>query len=58
MLRDQPKLRRELGNNGRVAFLQKYNWRLMEEKLLNVYEYLFCSDTQPSNKFKPRFVFY
>jgi glycosyltransferase involved in cell wall biosynthesis len=58
MLRDQPKLRRELGNNGRVAFLQKYNWRLMEEKLLNVYEYLFCSDIQPSNNFKPRFVFY
>jgi glycosyltransferase involved in cell wall biosynthesis len=39
-LRDKPGLRKELGNNGRRAFLQKYNWHLMEGELLKVYENL------------------
>jgi glycosyltransferase involved in cell wall biosynthesis len=37
-LRDDPKLRKRLGDNGRRAFLQKYNWNAMEEKLYKVYE--------------------
>jgi glycosyltransferase involved in cell wall biosynthesis len=39
-LRDKPGLRKELGNNGRKAFLQKYNWHSMEKELLKVYENL------------------
>jgi len=29
-----------LGRNGRAAFLEKYNWTKMEEKLFEVYENL------------------
>jgi len=36
-LRDNPKLRSELGKNGRQAYLDKYNWKLMECKLLDLY---------------------
>ena len=39
-LRDNPKLRKRLGNNGRKAFLQKYNWGAMELKLFKVYDTL------------------
>jgi glycosyltransferase involved in cell wall biosynthesis len=39
-LRDNPELRKKLGNNGRNAFLQKYNWNAMEEKLYRIYEQL------------------
>jgi glycosyltransferase involved in cell wall biosynthesis len=39
-LRDKPDLRASLGNNGRRAFLEKYNWTFMEEKLFNSYEKL------------------
>jgi glycosyltransferase involved in cell wall biosynthesis len=39
-LRDNPKLRKELGDNGRKAFLQKYNWTAMERKLFHIYEEL------------------
>jgi glycosyltransferase involved in cell wall biosynthesis len=38
ILRDNPDLKRRLGNNGRIAFLEKYNWNRMEEKLYKVYE--------------------
>ena len=37
-LRDNPKLREQLGNNARKAFLQKYNWAIMEEKLYEFYD--------------------
>ena len=37
-LRDNIELRRTLGNNGRRAFLQKYNWTRMEEQLHRIYE--------------------
>jgi glycosyltransferase involved in cell wall biosynthesis len=37
-MRDNPELRRRYGNNGRQAFLRKYNWKNMEEKLYRVYE--------------------
>jgi glycosyltransferase involved in cell wall biosynthesis len=40
-LRDKPPLRKWLGDNGRKAFLEKYSWRVMEEKLYMVYENLF-----------------
>ena len=37
-LRDDPQLCRRLGDNGRNAFVEKYNWSLMEQKLYKVYE--------------------
>jgi glycosyltransferase involved in cell wall biosynthesis len=40
-LRDNPKLRVRLGKNGRRAFLRKYNWMTMEQKLFRIYEILF-----------------
>jgi glycosyltransferase involved in cell wall biosynthesis len=39
-LRDDPHLRKRLGENGRKAFLQKYNWSTMEKELFKVYENL------------------
>lgn len=39
-LRDDPDLRKYYGNNGRRAFLEKYNWAKMEEKLYMIYEIL------------------
>jgi glycosyltransferase involved in cell wall biosynthesis len=39
-LRDDPELRKRLGSNGRKAFLQKYNWGIMEKKLYDVYSEL------------------
>jgi glycosyltransferase involved in cell wall biosynthesis len=36
-LRDNRDLRRKLGNNGRKAFLQKYNWNIMEDELYKIY---------------------
>ena len=37
-LRDDPQLRKKLGENGRRAFLEKYNWNKMEQKLYEIYE--------------------
>jgi glycosyltransferase involved in cell wall biosynthesis len=37
-LRDDPKLRKRLGENGRNAFLQKYNWDIMEQRLYKIYD--------------------
>jgi glycosyltransferase involved in cell wall biosynthesis len=39
-LRDNPDLKKRLGENGRHAFLQKYNWNLMEHKLFTIYQEL------------------
>jgi glycosyltransferase involved in cell wall biosynthesis len=39
-LRDNPELRTLFGTNGRKAFLEKYNWTKMEEKLLRTYQVL------------------
>lgn len=36
-LKDNPELRKRLGENGRKAFLEKYNWGIMEEKLFEIY---------------------
>ena len=41
-LRDDAEWKR-LGNNGRKAYLEKYNWSIMERKLYGVYEDLFQS---------------
>jgi glycosyltransferase involved in cell wall biosynthesis len=37
-LNDNPGLRKRLGDNGRKAFLEKYNWNVMEQRLYEVYE--------------------
>lgn len=37
-MRDNPELRKRLGANGRKAFLEKYNWNVMEARLYNVYD--------------------
>ena len=39
-LRDSPDLRKRMGDNGRKAYLQKYNWNAMEGRLYEVYEQL------------------
>jgi glycosyltransferase involved in cell wall biosynthesis len=39
-LRDNPQTRRRLGVNGRKAFLEKYNWNRMEQKLYEIYNSL------------------
>jgi glycosyltransferase involved in cell wall biosynthesis len=39
-LKDNPALRKRLGEKGRKAFLEKYNWGVMEEKLLKIYSNL------------------
>lgn len=42
-LRDNPTLRKSMGNSGRRAFLQQYNWTSMEKKLYKIYEELLHS---------------
>jgi glycosyltransferase involved in cell wall biosynthesis len=42
-LKENPALRKRLGDNGRRAFLEKYNWTNMEEKLYKIYEELLHS---------------
>lgn len=39
-LRDNQELRTRLGNNGRRAYLEKYNWKNMEKKLFITYDTL------------------
>jgi glycosyltransferase involved in cell wall biosynthesis len=39
-LMNDSDLHRTLGNNGRYAFLKKYNWTLMEQKLFDAYKFL------------------
>ena len=39
-LRDDPDLRKMMGQNGRKAFEEKYNWDRMEQKLFNIYDEL------------------
>ena len=39
-LRDNPELRSKLGANGRKAFLEKYNWEIMEKRLYEIYDSL------------------
>jgi glycosyltransferase involved in cell wall biosynthesis len=37
-LRDNLSLRQSIGLNGRKAFLEKYNWPIMEKELFKIYE--------------------
>jgi glycosyltransferase involved in cell wall biosynthesis len=39
-LKNNPDLRKELGENGRRAYEKKYSWNIMKEKLLNAYKAL------------------
>jgi glycosyltransferase involved in cell wall biosynthesis len=39
-LRDNPELCNKLGDNGRRAFLEKYNWTIMEQRLYKIYDKL------------------
>jgi Glycosyltransferase len=39
-LRDNPQLCKRLGDNGRKAFLEKYNWGNMEQRLYKIYDKL------------------
>jgi glycosyltransferase involved in cell wall biosynthesis len=36
-LRDNPQLCKEFGDNGRIAFIEKYNWNIMEQRLYKLY---------------------
>jgi len=42
-LKDNSELRKTLGQNGRKAFVQKYNWKIMEQKLYGIYDTLLGS---------------
>jgi glycosyltransferase involved in cell wall biosynthesis len=48
-LRDDPSLRKLYGNNGRKAYLEKYNWTKMEEKLYNIYQQLLSDNSKAEN---------
>lgn len=37
LLKNNPELRKELGDNGRRAYETKYNWKIMEKRLLDLY---------------------
>jgi glycosyltransferase involved in cell wall biosynthesis len=39
-LKNDPELRQELGHNGRRAYENRYNWRIMEQRLLDSYQQL------------------
>jgi glycosyltransferase involved in cell wall biosynthesis len=39
-LRNDPSLGVRLGKNGRLAFENKYNWQVMENRLINLYNEL------------------
>jgi glycosyltransferase involved in cell wall biosynthesis len=47
-LRDNPELCKRLGDNGRKAFLEKYNWDIMEQRLYNAYQDLLSNKAQGS----------
>lgn len=40
VLRDDPDLRNQLGRNGRKAFVDKYNWNILEKELFTLYDEL------------------
>lgn len=39
-MKNSPGLRSVMGANGRKAFNEKYNWSLMEKRLVNIYDFL------------------
>src|SRR5205085_912295 len=42
-LKENVNLRRNLGKNGRKAFVQEYNWTSMEKELYKIYDSLLLS---------------
>jgi glycosyltransferase involved in cell wall biosynthesis len=46
-LRDNLELRITLGDNGRRAFLEKYNWKESEKELYSIYDNLLAGDNHP-----------
>jgi glycosyltransferase involved in cell wall biosynthesis len=48
-MRDDPNLRKFYGNNGRKAYLEKYNWTKMEEKLYSLYHQLLSDNSKAEN---------
>jgi len=38
LLKNDPRLRKQLGANGRRAYEQKYDWKIMEDRLLALYQ--------------------
>ena len=40
MLKDNPQLRKSIGNNGRRAYQEKYSWNIMEQRLTDAYNRL------------------
>ena len=49
-LQEDPNLRKFYGNNGRNAYLEKYNWTKMEEKLYNIYQQLLSDNSKTENQ--------
>jgi glycosyltransferase involved in cell wall biosynthesis len=43
-LYENPDIRKRMGENGKRAFLERYNWEIEEKKLLNVYMTVLKSD--------------
>jgi glycosyltransferase involved in cell wall biosynthesis len=43
-LKDHPEIGLQMGVNGKKAFEQKFNWNIMEERLLNLYDQLLSAD--------------
>lgn len=37
VIKNNPDLKKRLGNNGRIAYENKYNWSIMENRLLEIY---------------------
>jgi len=37
-IKDDPVLQQRLGKNGRKAYLEKYNWNIMEQRLMGIYD--------------------
>jgi glycosyltransferase involved in cell wall biosynthesis len=37
---DHPRIRKEIGENGRKAVIEKYNWEKEKKKLINLYREL------------------
>lgn len=48
LLKDDLNLRRKLGSNGRKAYDSKYNWAIMEHRLLGIYSDLLNKGSHPT----------
>jgi len=39
-IKNDKELKTKLGENGRNAYISKYNWNVMEERLIDIYDYI------------------